>query len=107
MFRVFEFGGSGWCIIFITFFQAVAVGWLIGADRFLKYASMMRGRRPVFSVFLKLCWKFIIPLSALVGHIVSIAYLCSGNNGSFQKTMQEQFVFTLAFAVYVSASAYN
>ena len=43
----------------VVFFEAVAVCWLYGADRFYDNLKEMGGKRP--SMYWKLMWKYIVP----------------------------------------------
>ena len=63
----------------------MAIGWLIGADRYLHYASKMLGKRPMFYIFLKICWKFIIPLATPVSLLDYAVCVLIKNVFSFSK----------------------
>ncbi|XP_034018978.1 sodium- and chloride-dependent betaine transporter-like [Thalassophryne amazonica] len=54
------YGPSGTSILFIAFFETIAIGWVYGADRFFDNIQDMIGYKP-FPV-LKYCWLFITPL---------------------------------------------
>ncbi|XP_065675972.1 sodium-dependent neutral amino acid transporter B(0)AT3-like isoform X2 [Hydra vulgaris] len=51
-------------LLFITFFQTVAVSWVYGNDRFADDLEFMTGSRP--NIFWMVCWKYISPLAILV-----------------------------------------
>lgn len=51
-------------IIFIAFFEVVAVAWFYGVGRLSKSIKQMTGRNP--SLYFRSCWLVLIPLSLLV-----------------------------------------
>ncbi|XP_039974570.1 sodium- and chloride-dependent betaine transporter-like [Xiphias gladius] len=63
------YGANGACILFVSLFQCVAVGWAFGAERTFDAVEDMTGQRPW--VFFKLCWRYFTPLICIVGFICS------------------------------------
>ena len=51
---------SGMSLLWVCFFQTVAIGWVFGAERFCDCVEQMTGHRP--SKFWYLCWKYFAPL---------------------------------------------
>ncbi|CAK8676668.1 unnamed protein product [Clavelina lepadiformis] len=64
VFQIFQFGGTGWCLIFNGIFQSIAVGWVLGADKYIEIMSNLLGYSPKLLIWCKYCWKYFIPLAA-------------------------------------------
>ncbi|XP_045167232.2 sodium- and chloride-dependent GABA transporter 1-like [Mercenaria mercenaria] len=61
LFRLIDYYcASGLVLLAMVFFEAVAIGWVFGADRFYDALEMMVGYRS--GPWLKLSWKFLAPL---------------------------------------------
>ncbi|XP_068197070.1 sodium- and chloride-dependent GABA transporter 3-like isoform X1 [Antennarius striatus] len=72
VFQLLDFYGSTRvCQNFMAICQCVAVGWIFGADRFCSVIEDMTQHRPC--VFFKICWKFTIPLLALISLVLYLA----------------------------------
>ncbi|XP_076679956.1 sodium-dependent nutrient amino acid transporter 1 [Andrena cerasifolii] len=56
------FGGT-FIIVFLAFFEVIAVSWVYGIDNFLDDTEFMAGRRPSF--YWRICWCCLTPLSLL------------------------------------------
>ena len=47
-------------LLWVCFFQTIAIGWVFGAERFCDCVEQMTGIRP--NMFWYLCWKYFAPL---------------------------------------------
>ena len=55
---------SGICLLFITFFQSLAIGWVYKADRYFEDVKTMIGYYP--SRYFKWCYCLFTPLLTMV-----------------------------------------
>ncbi|KAL4239791.1 Sodium- and chloride-dependent creatine transporter 1 [Mactra antiquata] len=61
VFQLFDYySASGLVLLWICFFEAVAVGWVFGQKEFQYACELMLGRR--ISAWFFICWKFIVPV---------------------------------------------
>ena len=61
IFQLMDFySASGLSLLWICFFETVAISWFYGASKFAENIESMIGRKP--SVFWILCWKVFAPL---------------------------------------------
>jgi len=58
------YSASGISLLWVCFFQTVAVSWFFGADRFRECVKQMLGFRP--SVFWHVCWVYLAPFVMMV-----------------------------------------
>jgi len=54
-----SYAAAGMCLIGLMFFESVAIGWVIGLERWNKMLEEMIGFKPNY--WWSLCWKFITP----------------------------------------------
>lgn len=60
MFQLMDFYScSGMALLWVCFFQTIAIGWFFGAARFCDCVEQMTGHKP--NIFWYLCWKFFAP----------------------------------------------
>ncbi|CAB4065603.1 SLC6A1 [Lepeophtheirus salmonis] len=60
LFQIMDFySASGMSLLWICFFETIAISWFYGAEKFSDNIKEMIGRRP--NLFLRLCWKFFGP----------------------------------------------
>jgi len=60
MFQLMDFYScSGMALLWVCFFQTVAIGWVFGAQRFCDCVEQMTGHKP--NIFWYLCWKYFAP----------------------------------------------
>eukprot|EP00794_Sanderia_malayensis_P007381 gene7381-8200_t len=64
IFQIFDEYSVTIPLLIITLCQALAIGWVYGADKFADDIEEMTGKRPW--VFWMLCWKYISPLALLI-----------------------------------------
>ena len=68
VFQLFNvFGSSDLVLLWIIFFESVAIAWVFGVDRFYDGLNDMLGFRP--SRWFKFCWLFFTPLICAVRHL--------------------------------------
>ncbi|XP_069114320.1 sodium- and chloride-dependent creatine transporter 1-like [Argopecten irradians] len=61
IFQLFDYYScSGMVMLWIVFFELVAIGWGFGADRFYDAIELMIGSR--INPYLYICWKYLSPL---------------------------------------------
>uniref|UniRef100_A0A8C4QGC0 Transporter n=1 Tax=Eptatretus burgeri TaxID=7764 RepID=A0A8C4QGC0_EPTBU len=71
VFQLFDyFGASGICMLWVAFFECVAVAWLFGVDRFYDVLEDMLGFRP--GPWMKWCWLVISPSLCLACFIFAL-----------------------------------
>ena len=51
-------------LLWVVFFQTIAIGWCFGAAKFCDCVEQMTGTRP--NIFFYLCWKFFAPAVMVV-----------------------------------------
>ncbi|XP_039403138.1 sodium- and chloride-dependent betaine transporter-like [Mauremys reevesii] len=64
------YAASGTCLLFLTIFEVICVGWVYGADRFYDNIEDMIGYRPWPLV--KMCWQFVTPGVCLATFLFSL-----------------------------------
>ena len=65
LFNLMDFySASGMSLLWVCFFQTIAIDWFFGAQRFCDCIQEMTGRQP--SKFWYLCWKFFAPAVMIV-----------------------------------------
>uniref|UniRef100_A0A3Q0SWA7 Zgc:158427 n=1 Tax=Amphilophus citrinellus TaxID=61819 RepID=A0A3Q0SWA7_AMPCI len=71
VFQLFDYYAcNGACILFLCVFEALALGWVFGADRLYDIIKDMTGIRANF--FFKICWLYLTPLVSLGSFICSL-----------------------------------
>lgn len=58
---------SGFCLLFIIFFECTAISWAFGVDRFYDGIKEMIGYYPM--KWWKFCWVVTTPAICVVGYI--------------------------------------
>ncbi|KAL1256244.1 hypothetical protein QQF64_011789 [Cirrhinus molitorella] len=61
---------NGACILFLSVFESLAMGWIFGAERMFDIIEDMTKSRPNYMFML--CWKYLTPLVSLVSFIYSM-----------------------------------
>ncbi|XP_071806984.1 sodium- and chloride-dependent GABA transporter 2-like [Asterias amurensis] len=71
IFQMFDTYAISWfAVLWVTFFEAVVIGWVYGADRFYQNFEEMLNWRP--RPYLKICWKFLTPVFTMGVFIFSL-----------------------------------
>jgi len=69
-FQIFDnFGASGFALLWLSFWEAVAIGWGYGGAKYLQTIERMTGQK--CSSYFVICWKYLTPIST-----TSIFVLC-------------------------------
>ncbi|RXN29200.1 sodium- and chloride-dependent GABA transporter 2-like protein [Labeo rohita] len=61
---------NGACILLLSVFESLAMGWIFGAERMFNIIEDMTNSRPNY-IFI-LCWKYLTPLVSLVSFVCSV-----------------------------------
>lgn len=61
------YSASGMSLLWVCFFQTVAISWLFGTDKLNDCIEQMMGFRP--SVAWTICWKYFAPIIMAVSTI--------------------------------------
>ncbi|XP_036392436.1 sodium- and chloride-dependent GABA transporter 2-like [Megalops cyprinoides] len=71
VFQLFDYYAcNGACLLFLSVFEVLAMGWLFGAERMYDVIEDMTGERP--NPIFKLCWLYLTPLVSLGSFIFSM-----------------------------------
>ncbi|KAM3611571.1 uncharacterized protein V6R79_020686 [Siganus canaliculatus] len=68
-------------LVFLAFFEVVAVSWMFGASKVSLMVQRMRGRAP--NIYFRVCWLLICPLLVLCILISSIAQYTPARYGDY------------------------
>lgn len=68
--EMFNTQAGGVSLLFLAFFESVAIGWVYGADRLLENIETMIGYKP--HKWWAICWKYISPLLILITFIYGV-----------------------------------
>lgn len=58
------YSASGISLLWVCFFQTIAISWFFGADRFRECINQMLGFRP--NLFWYICWVYLSPFVMIV-----------------------------------------
>ncbi|KHJ96639.1 Sodium:neurotransmitter symporter family protein [Oesophagostomum dentatum] len=65
VFQLFDFyAASGWALLWLLFFECIAISWSVGIDRWYEHMKSMIGYYP--SRWWKFCWVFATPAVCMV-----------------------------------------
>merc|ERR1712012_579322 len=82
LFQLMDFYScSGMSLLWVVFFQTIAIGWFLGADRFYNCVEQMTGHKP--GIFWFLCWKYFAPgvmLAVFVFYVISYTPVTYGKD---------------------------
>ncbi|KAF4071971.1 hypothetical protein AMELA_G00268920 [Ameiurus melas] len=71
VFQLFDYYASnGACIVFLSVFQCLAVGWVFGAGQMSEVIEDMTGSYP--NIIFRMCWKYVTPFLLVVCFIYSL-----------------------------------
>lgn len=74
LFQLMDFySASGMSLLWVCFFQTIAIGWCFGTERFCDCIEQMTDRRP--SKFWYLCWKYFAPIVMVVSLLCDETHL--------------------------------
>ena len=61
IFQLFDFyGASGMCLLWMSFFESITLGWMYGGDKFMEnIKEMINTNIPIWFLW---CWKYLTPL---------------------------------------------
>ncbi|XP_072437873.1 sodium- and chloride-dependent taurine transporter-like [Chiloscyllium punctatum] len=72
VFQLFDYyAASGMCLLWVAFFECIAIAWVYGADDFYDAIEDMIGYRP--GIWMKWSWTIITPLLCMACFIFSLA----------------------------------
>ena len=77
---------SGLSLLWVCFFQTIAIGWFFGADRFCDCVEQMTGHKP--GLFWFLCWKYFAPavmFAVFVFYVISYEPVTYGKDYEYPK----------------------
>ena len=87
MFQLMDFYScSGMSLLWVVFFQTIAIGWFFGADRFCNCVEQMTGHKP--GIFWFLCWKYFAPavmVSVFIFYVISYEPVTYGTDYKYPK----------------------
>ncbi|KAG8247121.1 hypothetical protein J6590_068743 [Homalodisca vitripennis] len=61
------YSASGMCLLWVCFFQTIAISWIFGADKFIDCVHQMMGVRP--NRFWYFCWVFFAPATMVIKRV--------------------------------------
>ncbi|KAM4747330.1 sodium- and chloride-dependent betaine transporter-like isoform 2-T2 [Rhinophrynus dorsalis] len=71
IFQLFDYyASSGFCLLFVGFFECICIGWVYGVDRFYDNIEDMIGYRPW--PVMKICWLVVTPAICLATFLFSL-----------------------------------
>ena len=108
MFQLMDFCScSGMALLWVCFFQTVAIGWVFGAQRFCDCVEQMTGHKP--NKFWYLCWKYFAPavmILVFIFYVISYTPVTYGHNYKYPKWAEGMgFCMSLASMVWVPGYA--
>jgi len=87
LFQLMDFYScSGMSLLWVVFFQTIAIGWFFGADRFCNCVEQMTGHKP--GIFWFLCWKYFAPavmISVFIFYVISYEPVTYGTDYKYPK----------------------
>lgn len=63
-FQLIDHYAASVTVVFLAFFEIVAISWFFGIGRVSKAIKQMTGRNP--SLYFRSCWGFFVPLLLIV-----------------------------------------
>jgi len=64
LFQIIDYYTSTWSVIYIAFFEVIAVSWMYGGNKMAADIERITGTKPLW--FFKFCWYITTPLSLMV-----------------------------------------
>jgi len=87
LFQLMDFYScSGLSLLWVCFFQTIAIGWFFGADRFCDCVEQMTGHKP--GLFWFLCWKYFAPavmFAVFVFYVISYEPVTYGKDYAYPR----------------------
>lgn len=76
IFQVMDYySASGMSMLFLVFFQTIAISWVFGGKNFSNCIEQMTGSQP--SRFFYVCWVYFAPAVMLVKNLISPSLVLS------------------------------
>lgn len=73
VFQIIDYYTSTWSVIYIAFFEVIAVSWMYGGNKMAADIERITGMKPLW--FFKFSWYITTPLSLMVNYIYIIIIL--------------------------------
>ena len=67
VFQLMDYYVAGISLMFLAFFEVIAVTWVYGTERLSRDYATMTGARPL--VYFQVCWRFLAPFLILVSRL--------------------------------------
>lgn len=94
LFQIIDYYTSTWSVIYIAFFEVIAVSWMYGANRMVQDIHRITGTKPMW--FFKFSWYVTTPLLLMVSNYsvyISI-YINDISTSGSEERMVAVFVFS-------------
>ncbi|XP_037093533.1 sodium- and chloride-dependent GABA transporter ine-like isoform X2 [Pollicipes pollicipes] len=69
-FQLMDYYVAGISLMFLAFFEVIAVTWIYGTERLCRDFAIMTGARP--SIYFQICWRYLAPFLILAIWIFSL-----------------------------------
>lgn len=106
VFHLFNLQSGGASLLFLAFFEILAIGYGYGADKFEANIGTILGKKPF--LYWKLCWKFFTPVIILAIFIASLIQWEGVSYDDYQYPVFAEFIgwmLALASMIWIPAVA--
>lgn len=90
-FQLIDHYAASISIMFLAFFQMIAITWFYGVRRLSKNIKQMTGKGP--SLYFRSCWLVVGPLLLIVNFCVQFSILLKHHNNAFRLSESMDFQF--------------